>query len=306
MSDELVPIPTTRTLGSTGIEVGSLAYGCWRFAGSTVADATAKIEAAVAAGFTLVDTADIYGYGGPDGFGGAEALLGEVLAASPGLRDRIVLATKGGIRPGMPYDQSASYLREACDASLQRLRTDVIDLYQIHRPDHLASPAEIAHGLDSLVASGKVRAVGVSNFTVAQHRALAAHLDAPLATTQPEWHPLRQEPLTDGTLDLCGEWGMTPLVWSPLAGGRLGGAPEKSDEAAVRVTAVVDRIAAEQGVAPAAVVLAWVAHHPSGAIPIVGSQRVDRIGAAADALRVRLTRTQWYEILVAGRGERMP
>lgn len=301
-------IPPIRRLGISDLEVGPIAYGCWRFAGTSTDVAAAKIGAALDVGLTLIDTADIYGYDKSDGsgFGAAEALLGDVLAANPSWRDRMVIATKGGIRPPVPYDQSKEYLRAACEASLRRLRVDVIDLYQIHRPDHLASAAEVAEALDALIDAGLVRHVGVSNFTVGQHRALAAHLDTPIVTTQPEWHPMRQEPLADGTLDLCGELGVTPLVWSPLAGGRLVGHVEPSDQRAVEVAAVADRIGGEQGVDRAAVLLAWVAHHPTGAIPIVGSQDVGRITASADAVRVRLTRSEWYEILVAGRGVRMP
>ncbi len=306
---DLPPIPPTRTLGSSGIEVGSIAYGCWRLPGTGVAEAASKIGAALDAGLTLIDTADIYGFGGgpsDNGFGDAELLLGRVLREAPEWRDRMVLATKGGIRPGVPYDQSARYLGEACDASLRRLGVDYLDLYQIHRPDHLTSPAEVAGAPDALVDAGKVRAVGVSNFTVAQHRALAAHLRAPIVTTQPEWHPLRQAPLVEGTLDLCGEMGCTPLVWSPLAGGRLAGELASLDPDAARVAVVADRIAMEQGVDRAAVLLAWIAHHPSGAIPIVGSQQTERITSAARARDVRLGRQEWYAILVAGRGERLP
>jgi len=312
VADQLPALPASRRLGASDLDVGPIAYGCWRFAGTSTDEATEKIEAALDAGITLIDTADIYGYrggeldeSGHDGFGEAESLLGQVLATSPGLRDRMVLATKGGIRPPLPYDQSARYLRSACEASLRRLGVEHIDLYQIHRPDLLAPVEEVAGVLDELVAAGKVRYLGVSNFTVGQHRALAAHLRAPIATTQPEWHPLHQGPLEDGTLDLCQELGVTPLVWSPLAGGGLV-AERPEDPAAARVAEVADRIAAEQQVDRAAVLLAWVAHHPSGAIPIVGSQRTERIVRAADATKVRLTRTEWYEILVAGRGRRMP
>ncbi len=313
MADELPAIPPTRRLGASDLEVGPIAYGCWRFAGTDLAAATAKIEAALDVGMRLIDTADIYGYrggavdeSGHDGFGDAEVLLGEVLAASPGLRDRMVLATKGGIRPPLPYDQSASYLRDACDASLRRLGVDHIDLYQVHRPDLLAHAEEIAAVLDELVDAGKVRWLGVSNFTVGQHRALAAHLRSPIVTTQPEWHPLRPAPIDDGTFDLCEELGVTPLVWSPLAGGRLVGEQPHDDPAAARVVEIADRIAGEQGADRAAVLLAWAAHHPTGAIPIVGSQQPERIRRAADALSVRLTRNQWYEIFAAGRGRPMP
>ena len=125
------------------------------------------------------------------GFGDAEALLGDVLAAEPALRERMVLATKGGILPPLPYDQSAEYLRTAIENSLRRLKTDVIDLWQIHRPDILAHPQETARVLDDAVASGKIRALGVSNFTTHQIAALNHFLGEKLATTQPEISPLR-------------------------------------------------------------------------------------------------------------------
>lgn len=303
MSD-LAPL-ASRRLGASGIEVGPLAYGCWRLAGD-VASATELIRTALDCGMTLIDTADIYGWDGASGLGAAETLLGEVLAAAPELRDGMVLATKGGIRPPTPYDQSGDYLRSAVEASRRRLGVDVIDLYQVHRPDLLTGPEELAATLDDLVDTGLVRAIGVSNFTVGQHRALAAHLRTPIATSQPEWHPLREAPLVDGTLDWCAEVGCRPLAWSPLAGGRLAGPIEALDPDAARVAEVADLLAAARGVTREAVLLAWVAHHPTGAIPIVGTTRPERIRAAAEAASVRLSRTEWYEVLVAGRGEPMP
>jgi predicted oxidoreductase len=290
-------------------DIGPIAYGCWRFAGTDVAAAREKIETALDCGMTLIDTADIYGYDGSapapgGGFGAAEELLGRVLDETPGLRDRMVLATKGGITPPVPYDSSAGYLRNACEASLRRLRCETLDLYQIHRPDLLAHPEEVAGTLDELVASGKVRAVGVSNFTVAQTRALQAHLDTPLTSTQPEFSPLALDALTDGTLDLAMEAGLVPLAWSPLAGGRLAGEP--TDVRARAVADVCDRLARNHGVTRSAIVLAWAMRHPSGVIPIVGTQQPDRIRECARAREVELTGSQWYEILVAGRGEPMP
>jgi predicted oxidoreductase len=294
-------------------DIGPLAYGCWRFAGTDVATARAKIETALECGMTVIDTADIYGYHGAvpatdagSGFGEAETLLGKVLADAPELREQMVLATKGGICPPTPYDSSADRLRAACDDSLRRLGVDAIDLYQIHRPDLLSHPAEVAEVLDDLVESGKVLAVGVSNHTVAQTRALQFHLNTPLATTQPEFSPLVLDPITDGTLDLGMETDLVPLAWSPLAGGRLAGTPDPADPRAVAVAAVCDRIALEQGVARTAVILAWVMRHPAGVIPIVGTQQLDRIRECSRAIEVVLDAAQWYEILVAARGEPMP
>ena len=291
----------SRRLGSSDLTVGQVAYGCWRFAGTGVIEAQAKIETALDCGMTLVDTADIYGIDVPGGFGAAEELLGRVLAQEPGLRDRMVLATKGGIAPGVPYDSSPGYLRSACDASLRRLGVDVIDLYQIHRPDLLAHPADVAAVLLELREAGKVRELGVSNFTPSQHAALQTHLgEVALITTQPELSLLHLEPVDDGTLDSAMADGVTPLAWSPLAGGRLA----TGDEPASLVK-LLDELAHREGVSRTAVALAWVMAHPSGAIPIIGTQRLDRITDAATAAQVNLTRTDWYS-LVAAAGRVLP
>ncbi|WP_419911688.1 aldo/keto reductase [Candidatus Poriferisodalis sp.] len=203
-------------------QVGPLALGLWRFTGTDAGANAALVEAGLDLGMNLVDIADVYGLDwGGTGFGACEENLGAVLEARPDLRERMVLATKGGIVPPVPYDSSAAALRSACEASLRRLGTDHIDLYQVHRPDMLTHPAELADTLDTLVADDLVVAVGVSNYTPSQTRALAAHLDAPLVSTQPEYSAACLDPLRDGTLDLCAEIGMVPLAWSPLAGGRL-------------------------------------------------------------------------------------
>jgi predicted oxidoreductase len=302
-----------RRLGVDGPAVGPVAYGCWRFSGTGVAEAQAKIEAALDASMTLVDTADIYGFGSnganrslPSGFGGAEDLLGRVLSVAPQLRDRMVLATKGGIRPPVPYDQSREYLTGACEASLRRLGVDHVDLYQVHRPDVLTHPADLARTLESLVERGLVRHVGVSNFTVTHTEALRAHLRIPLATTQPRFSAVHLDPIDDGTLDLCMGAGITPLAWSPLGGGSLVGPAPEGDVRGAAVARVLDRLAEREGVTPTAVALAWLLHHPAGVVPIVGTQRVERIRDAARATTVRLDRRDWYDVLVAARGEPLP
>lgn len=299
------------TSGGVLDDIGPIAYGCWRFAGTDVAVAREKIETALELGMTLIDTADIYGYDGSapapgGGFGASEELLGRVLAATPGLRDRMVLATKGGITPPAPYDSGRNYLRAACEASLRRLQVETLDLYQIHRPDLLAHPEDVASVLDELVTSGKVRAVGVSNYTVAQTRALQAWLWTTLASSQPQFSPVALDPITDGTFDLCMESGMVPLAWSPLGGGRLGGKVDPTDLRAVEVAEVCDLIASEQGVTRSAILLAWAIRHPAGVVPIIGTQRVERIRECARAVDIELTSDQWYQILVAARGEAMP
>ncbi|MGI9030517.1 MAG: aldo/keto reductase, partial [Ilumatobacteraceae bacterium] len=210
-----------RRLGSLG-EVGPLALGQWRFTNDDPDAARALVETALDAGLKLVDTADVYGLDwGGTGFGSCEARLGNVLAAAPGLRDRMVLATKGGIVPPTPYDSSPRALRRAVDASQRRLGVDVIDLWQLHRPDLLTHPADVAETLAALRAEGRIREVGVSNHTPAQVAALQAHLPFPIVTNQPEYSAVHLDPLRDGTFDACMRDDIVPLVWSPLAGGRL-------------------------------------------------------------------------------------
>ncbi len=285
------------------MEVGPLAFGCWRFTNPDVAESQALIEAALDHDMELIDTADVYGldFGG-SGFGANEEHLGKVLAAAPGLRDRMVLATKGGILPPVPYDQSSAYLRQACEDSLRRLGVDTIDLYQVHRPDLFAHPAEVAATLATLRDEGKIREVGVSNFTVAQTDALAAHLPFPLATVQPEYSVVHLDPMRDGTFDRAMQHGYVPLAWSPLGGGRVVSGADVRPE----LLAALDRLAERERVDRAAVAMAFVLAHPSAPVVIVGSQRPERLAGAAAALAVQLDRNDCYDIIEASEGIPLP
>ena len=300
---EIMLTPDSRPLGKSGLMVSPIAWGMWRFSNATVDEGRGLIEAAFAAGVTLFDTADIYGFDGQNGFGDAESLLGRIFVESPGLRDRMVLATKGGITPPVPYDQSPAYLAQAIDASLNRLQVEQVDLYQIHRPDILAHPQEVARALEDMVTAGKVRAVGVSNFTPAQTRALAAFLSIPLASHQPEFSPLHLDPIESGLLDLAMETDMAVLAWSPLGGGRIG---DPQDVRARDVAAKLDAVAAQFGVSRAAATYSWIMAHPARVIPIVGTQNAARIAELADAYKIVWTRQVWYDVLVAARGEKLP
>lgn len=301
----LPPPPETVPLGQSRLSVAPIAWGMWRLAegGRTAAEAARLVHAALEAGITLLDTADIYGFDGAGGFGDAEALLGEVFAAEPALRGRMVLASKGGIMPPLPYDQSPAYLASAIDASLRRMQVDRIDLYQIHRPDILVHPQEVARALEDAVVAGKIGALGVSNFTQAQIEALAHFLDTPLATTQPEISPLRITCFENGELDQAMRLGITPLAWSPLGGGRLLSPQGERDRA---VAVELDRVAQEQGVSRSVAAYGWLMAHPARIVPIVGSQNAERIAEAAQARSMSWTRQDWYAVLVAARGERLP
>lgn len=294
--------PSPRRLGSLG-EVGPLAYGQWRYVTDDVAEAGALLDTALDAGLNLVDTADVYGLDwGGTGFGAAEELLGRVLAADPGRRDRMVLATKGGILPPIPYDSSPTRLRQAVEDSLRRLQTDTIDLYQIHRPDMLTHPADVAATLTALREAGLLREVGVSNHTPAQVDALQRHLPFPLVTNQPEYSALHLDPLRDGTFDACQRDGVTPLVWSPLAGGRLATGDGVNPELLGRL----DQLAEREGVDRGTLALAFALAHPARPIAIIGTQRADRITGSLRALDVTLDRADVYAVIQASEGRPLP
>lgn len=299
----MMPDVSPVALGASGLRVFPIAWGMWRLADPAGRDdigaVIARIEAAIEAGITLFDTADIYGAGEPIGFGGAEALLGRALAARPDLRAKMVIATKGGIRQGVPYISTAAALEQAIDASLSRLGVDQVELYQIHRRDFLAHPRDVAQGLIAMVEAGKVRHVGVSNHSPAEIEALQAFLPFPLVSTQPEFSAARWQPLYDGTLDQAMARDLAVLAWSPLGGGRLVGGDHPAFAPLVAQ-------GARHGTDAAAAALSWIMAHPARVIPIVGSQSPERILQARDAFKVGWTRSEWYGVLEAARGERMP
>jgi predicted oxidoreductase len=298
----------TRALGQSEIEVGAIAFGCWRFAGVDVATARARIETAIDCGMTLIDTADVYGLDNDCPWGAAEELLGKVFAEAPHLREQITLATKGGIHLGpahqgrdglgIPYDSSPAWITHACDESLRRLNVDVIDLYQIHRPDLLAHPAEVAEALASLVEAGKVKHLGVSNYSASQLSALRAHLELPLVSVQPEFSVAHLAPIDDGVLDQAMEQGLTPLAWSPLAGGRIISA-QSNDPVLGTLVTLIDELANTYTTTRTGIALAFLLAHPAGVVPIVGTGKPERIREAAGAAEVHLTKADCYRLIAA-------
>ncbi len=295
-----------RTLA--GIRVGAVAFGCWRMTTPDVGVNRAILGAALDHGMNLVDVADVYGADDDGrGFGAVEDGLGAAFAGAPGLRDRCVLVTKGGVVPGSPYNSQAAYLRGACESSLKRLGTDHVDLYLVHRPDVFAHPDEVAGALVDLVRSGKARAVGVSNHTPSQTALLAARLppDVPLAADQFELSPVRVDPMLDGTLDGCLLRGTLPMAWSPLAGGRLvGGKGDATVHHELLTT--LDTVAHQRGVSRATVAVAFVLAHPARPVAIVGTQQAARLAELVAARDLTLERSELYRIVEASIGERLP
>jgi predicted oxidoreductase len=294
--------PTPRFIGDL-FSVGPLALGTWRFTDPDVDGGRRLLETALDLDMNLIDTADVYGLDwGGSGFGSVEENLGRVLAASPGLRDRFVLATKGGIRPGVPYDSSPGWLGQACEDSLRRLQVDVIDVYQIHRSDLFAHPEDIAEVLLGLREAGKIRAVGVSNHTPAQVETLAAFLGDALLTTQPELSLAHLDPVRDGSLDQAIRLALAPLAWSPLAGGSIATGEGLRPE----LLTTLDRLAAREQVDRSAIALAFLLALPSDPIAVVGTQQPARLIDAHRALDVHLDRRDCCELVVAAEGVPLP
>ena len=292
-----------RTLGSLP-PVGPLSFGLWRFTDDDVGAGTALLETALDAGMNLIDNADVYGFDwGGTGFGSVEENLGRVLAVAPHLRDRMVLATKGGIMPPIPYDSSPTYLRSACEASLQRMGVEVIDLYQIHRPDLLTHPADVAATLAALRDEGKIREVGVSNHTPAQVG--GARRTSPV--------PDRVEP--------AGVLGAAPRPDARRHLRRLHGARRRSRSRGARSVADVSPPVTTSGPScsrcsirsphakastgpPSRSPSCW--HIPRAPVAIIGSQNPARIAGTTAALDVELTRSDVYAIIQASEGVPLP
>lgn len=310
-----------------------LVYGCMGFGGSwdpspytraDVAVAEAAVTAALEIGIRTFDHADIYRAGK------AELIFGEILRGDATLRSQIQVQTKCGIRVGedglaVRYDSSKASVLERVRASIGRLQVDYVDTLLLHRPDPLTRPDEVAEALHELHAEGLVRAVGVSNMSAPQMAALQRNLDLPLVVNQLElslgkrdWveaeilvngdQPVAHD-FPSGTLEYCAAEGVSVQAWGALARGTYSGADLTQASDADRATAaLVATLADRYGVRPEAVVLAWLAKHPAGVSPVIGTTDPQRIRASAEALALsrQLSAVEWYSLFIAARGHNLP
>jgi aryl-alcohol dehydrogenase-like predicted oxidoreductase len=269
------------------------------------------VRAACELGVNLFDTADVYGQGR------AEEILGKALRELGVAREKVAIATKCGILykgwhpeyTHKAYDASASYLKRSCEASLRRLQTDYVDLYQIHRVDYLTHPEETARAFEELRTEGKVRHAAVSNYTPGEIRALSAYVR--LESLQARYSLLHLEPLCEGHVALCQEKGMALLSYSPLASGTLTGAASlpHHDPQAQRAAGMVAQLrpfATRYGATLGQMCLAWLIQQPGGVIPLVGTANAAHLREAVAAVDITLARDDWYEMLVIGRGRPIP
>ena len=305
----------TYQLPHTDLVVSRLVYGCamigfdWD-SPDFVARTVATINAAYQQGINLFDTADVYGHGK------AETALGEVLKASPGLRNKIVIQSKCGTVAGGAIDNSSEHILGAVNGSLARLGTDHLDILLIHWPDSLVEPEEVARAFDELQRAGKVRYFGVSNHSPWQIELLQKTVRQPLAINQIQlglahWYTQAgpaKGAVTHGeegvaTLDYCHVHDIHVQAYSPLKAGNIRQPPNllnpASDATAEvrKATQTLLEVANAHGTTPAAVMLAWLLHHPAHIAPIIGATKVEHVVENCAADRVELTRAEWYSLL---------
>ena len=286
---------------SPQIEVSQLAYGKWRLTDDqdmSVEHIRNKLAACLDQGITTIDQADIYG-----GYQ-SEEMLGTALRGTA-LRNQIEIVTKCGIIAPVGrhrkarvkyYDTTRAHILASVDQSLQLMAIEHIDLLLLHRPDPLMNHFETGGALDELVVSGKVCAVGTSNFHPYDWQLLQSAMKTPLVTNQIELSVLAHEPLTNGDVAFH-QMNATPIMaWSPLAGGDLFAARNQT------LLDLLSRIGSQQGADAAAVAVAWLLAHPARIIPVMGTNSIARIERLSDALTVSIDRQTWYEIYTAALG----
>lgn len=300
----------TIELGNTDLKSSRLIYGCMRIAGDyPEKQGVAALSAALDAGINHFDHADIYGRGQ------CEALFGKFLRDNPSLRDDIIITSKCGIRfrddpnPGDPgrYDFSQKHITESVEGSLGRLNIEALDVLLLHRPDYLFDAAEVAETLTALKAKGKIQHFGVSNFSPSQVRLLTKYMDEAPLVNQVEINIHNISSMSDGTLDLCQELGITPQSWAPVAGivrPALNNRFTPEDEQ--RIHAEINRQAERYNLEDWIVMLAWLLKHPAKICPILGTTNPERIHNAAKAIHVNYSREDWYRLLEARNGHPVP
>ncbi|GAA2757705.1 aldo/keto reductase [Actinopolymorpha rutila] len=291
-------------LGRTGLKVSRLCLGTMNFGPHTTeADSHAIMDAAHDKGVNFFDTANVYG--GQDNKGNTEQIVGSWFAQGGGRRERTVLATKVyGDMGDWPNEGrlSALNLRRALDASLKRLQTDYIDLYQFHHIDRQTPWEEIWQALEVAVQQGKILYVGSSNFAgwhIAQAQEAAARRNFVGLVSEQSKYSLLARAVELEVLPAAQHYGLGVIPWSPLAGGLLGGVLRKENEGKRRQQAeaiqkyrpqleAYENLAADLGHEPGDVALAWLLAQPAVTAPIIGPRTMEQLDAAERALDVRL------------------
>jgi aryl-alcohol dehydrogenase-like predicted oxidoreductase len=272
----------TRSLGPSGLTVSAIGLGGMYLSidgRPSEADAVRTVHAALDAGVTLIDTADVYCLDHGD-IGHNERLIARALREKP--KARVVVATKGGLeRPNGAWTRKGTpaHLRAACETSLRALGVDRIDVYQLHAPDPEVRLEDSVGELARLAKEGKIAHVGLSNVSVAELD--LARSIVPIVSVQNRWNPRHRTPETDGVLARCTELGIAFLPYSPFGG--AGGAKNLAG------VGTLASVAAARGVSPHRLVLAWMLAKSSIVIPIPGGRRIESVTDSAAAADLTLT-----------------
>lgn len=293
---------------SSKLKMSKIALGFWRLNEWKMSkeELLSYMEEAVKLGVTTFDHADIYG-----GYT-CEKIFGEALALKPEFRSKIQLVSKVGIKlvsENMPensfhtYDTGYSHIAKSIEKSLKNLGVEYLDLVLIHRPDMFMDADETARAMTELRDSGKVLEWGVSNFLPSDFTLLQSRLDFKLVTNQIEISPLATHHFQDGTINLMQEKRVPMMVWSPLAGGKVFTSQEENS---IQLRKVLERLAEKYSCTPDTILYAWHLAHPANMIPICGSGKIERLSSAVEACNIPLTREEWFEIFVTGRGFDIP
>jgi predicted oxidoreductase len=299
------------TLSPGGPTVSQLVYGTWRVlddaASATAPDLLRRLHRCVELGITTIDTAEIYG------LYRVEEFIGQTLKLDTALRSQLQIITKAGIyvpcefhpqRATAFYNAEAARLVKSAEKSLRLMGIEQIDLLLVHRPDWLTSADETAAGLNQLVQQGKVKHVGVSNYSVHQLELLNSRLASPAVTNQIEFNLLHTDPIHDGTLDQAQRLRSKPMAWSPLAGGRL---MDPANEAGQRLRAAAAKLSAKyDGATLDQLAYAWIMAHPAQPLPVIGTNKLDRLEATARSAQIQLEREDWYALWTAAKGHGIP
>ena len=291
-------------LSDAGPKVSPAVYGFYRW-DTEVENVPASMERIVALclelGINTFDHADIYGSSQ------CEELFGALISKKSFKREDIVLFTKCGLKvpqAGSPsirvkhYDTSAAHIQQSAENSLRKLKTDYIDIFLLDHLDHVSNLEETAIALEKLMKSGKIRNIGVANFSVFQHQLLASYLHTPIVTHHLELNLLNTAALDNGQIDYIKQRYMRPLASAPVASGRIA---TGTDEQAVRVRKKLQEMAAKYNVDIEAVAVAWLIK--LGALPLIGTREEQRIRNIANAFNIQLDHQDWYELYTASRGE---
>lgn len=290
----------TQASNYTPVIAGTMTWGRWG-KGFSTAQMDRLIHQCLEHGITTFDHADIYG-----GYT-TEAEFGAAFSQSGVARESVQLISKCGIQylcEARPirvkhYQYDAPYIIASAEQSLRNLRTDYLDLLLLHRPSPLMDPAEVGEAFGRLRDSGKVRAFGVSNFTPSQIALIetAAQVEA----HQFECSLTARQALHDGVLDDCMVHGRTAMAWSPL-----GSYFREEDTRKQQISGVMQGLCQKYGASESQLLLAWLMRHPAGIHPVVGTTEAGRLEEAMAATRLELELEDWFMLLVAAQGHKVP